>query len=1115
MFVMNGKNLEEECSTLAFEFIGRIKTLTPILMLPFVIYASNTALAAGPLSSSADGKPPACLDTPAPDPVSQYETLPVHAELTEYLEGYERPNHLTCQSAHFMYEAFRDGEKISVVSRYKKGDRPHTEYVAVKNDKVSGRYQKHGVITAFWPNGKKQFEEYYVDGFAVGFHRYFDEAERLTYVADYSTSDYEYAKRIGGGELRKLGPNETLGKRTQLFREVYAIENDQALRMAFATAGLSYPSWTSLDLASTIDKWTKPGYQGTVSIGKWIHNMVNGELDYLPFAEVYLRHKLGLRGVREPKSYNPEILNNPWIDQAMQLGLEDERFKIKPVTAASPEEIAATPQARYAKCRAQPSTECLFEQMAENLQFEQSHGDTYLIGFGVGALAGGYPEWTRKLMTMGLAITDNPMSLTTEFVTARSLKAQAEWQLGYEQEARQSAAKAINAKSLDEIDAILPLFLSDMVPSGPEKALALYQTAETKQILNAFMVLEVSAIAQARHGAIQEASRLMEVLAPTTDATAASLADLRGFKEKQPAFFTGIMLSFAEGRLDRGDLSATRDVLSELEQGEPYFLHETKLATRASILYARLGEIDKAVGAIPKIDHYISPGMEDIAVALCQANETQAGKTIAKNMADFEKNGKRKEISALTRAKLAKIEFFCGNPEKSKADFAQAFYDVYHTPCRSDFCDIEDRINGVKLAILDTGWLEPVWQRDQADDAAVNLKIALLRAEQGDAEAALARMGDLQANKPRRIGFEYPLMYALAKAQLLTRLGRDNEAESEFARARSFAINCSENHWRVHGLLELAKAQQELNRNEKAIQYAKEAFNELVSNFPNGNAQFVQNSFVSQGIVKLLAQVGAEADAPEIARVMLAPERFAQKSVREQSRQRVLAEIALAKFQNEAHTPLLDAITTVQPLNVRLKDWQRAVTIAENREDEDEQSFVASLVGNELQHLADSLNIGMTPSERRQVIHLSAVLLQSGKLPFDTAKRLALLDALAETARSTDNQFGTKALCELAYTAQAIQQPSQANAWFQEAKQRASKYFPSNSPIGESSLGACAHWAKTAGDTTLANEMVAELSKQLPENLENISHQIHTLLNVAIAYAEYEKGEIFWAEYGR
>ncbi|TPQ28672.1 hypothetical protein C2U68_04210 [Methylomonas koyamae] len=1053
--------------------------------------------------------------------------------MSEYLAGYGRPNHLSCQSAHFKYEASRNDDKISVVSRYKTSGQPHAEYVAVKNDKISGRYLKHGVITAFWPNGKKQFEEYYVDGFAVGFHRYFDEAERLVYVADYSASDYEFNKRIGVGKLRKFyqgssnWANASLSDRTQLFRTVYAIENSQSVRKAFATAGLFFPSWIELDLNSTVAQWTSPGNQGKVTIDNRAYDVVNSELDYMPFFEVFLRHKLSLPGLREPKPFNQELLDSPWIDQAMRLGLEDERFKFKPVTAVSPEEIAATPQARYAKCRAQPSTECLFEQITENLSFEQNHRDTYLIEFGLGALAGGYPEWTRKLTTNGLAITENPISLTTEFVKARSLKAQAEWQLGFGQDAQQSVEKAINGaasagieyphgqRHLKAIDAVLPLFLSDIVPSGPEKSLDLYQTAESKRILNAFKVLEASAIAQARRGAIQEASRLMEVLAPASDTTAASLSDLQTNKEKQPELFTKIMLALAEGRLERGDANSTRKALSELEQGEPYFLQETTLAIRASILYARLGEVGKAVNATPKINHYIPPDLEDIAVAFCKANEIQAGKALANSMAKFEEHEKFKKKSFITKAKLAKIEFFCGNPQKAKTDFISALTEAKNYGCHSDFCDPDRLINDVKLGILATGWLEPIWQRGEREDGLLALKIAVQRAEQGEAQIALERLDDLATNKPSRAHIVYPLTYALAKAQILVKLGRDNEAESEFTTARHIAVSDNHSHIRAYGLLELAKSLQRLKQNEKAIRYAKEAFNELVNDLPNGKVQFAQNSFVNEGIVKLLAQMGAEADALEIARGTLAPEQFAQKSVREQSRQRVLAEIALVKFQNEAHTPLLDAITTVQPLNVRLRNWQGALTIAENREDEEEHDFVESVISNELQQLPDSLNIGMTPAERRQAIHMSAVLLQSDKLPFDSAKRLALLDALAETARSTDNQFGTKALCELAYTAMAIQQSAQASAWFQEAKQRASKYFSSNTSISESSLGACAHWAKTAGDSALANDMLAELIKQLPENLDNISHQIHILLNVAIAYAEYERGEIFWAEYGR
>jgi hypothetical protein len=66
------------------------------------------------------------------------------------------------------------------------------------------------------------------------------------------------------------------------------------------------------------------------------------------------------------------------------------------------------------------------------------------------------------------------------------------------------------------------------------------------------------------------------------------------------------------------------------------------------------------------------------------------------------------------------------------------------------------------------------------------------------------------------------------------------------------------------------------------------------------------------------------------------------------------------------------------------------------------------------------------------------------------------------------------------------------------------------------SYRSCAFWLKTAGDTNQANALIDELLKKMPKNLESVGHgAIHTLLNVAIAYAEYEKGEVLWLDGSR
>jgi hypothetical protein len=341
--------------------------------------------------SNVETKPLQCEDTPTPNPVSQFESLPVHVRLAEKVTGYNQPNRATCESMQFKYTAIRENDQVQVVSSYRKNDHIHAkyQYFADRN----GRYRKHGILSAFWPDGKKQVIEYFCDGFAVGFHQYFDKNGNLTYVIDYTHSDYEWQKRIGVGNFREFYQGSSkwgdanLSKPTQLFREVYAVDGNKVTRKAFAIAGIFYPSWTALDLASSIKQWTKPGDQGAVIVENSSWHVVNNDFDYLPFSEVYQRHKQNLHGLRSPQSFYPEILACPWIDEAMQLALKDKRFKLKPVAVVSKQEIASTPQGRYAACLAKPNADCLFEQAYKNLQFESSHKATYVNGFGRATLA--------------------------------------------------------------------------------------------------------------------------------------------------------------------------------------------------------------------------------------------------------------------------------------------------------------------------------------------------------------------------------------------------------------------------------------------------------------------------------------------------------------------------------------------------------------------------------------------------------------------------------------------------------------------------------------------------------------------------------------------------------
>lgn len=816
----------------------------------------------------------------------------------------------------------------------------------------------------------------------------------------------------------------------------------------------------------------------------------------------------------------PTPLNTSASDRASQ-------YESLPVTAVSSVENADWPKNRYAKCRAQPSMECLFEQVAENLPYDSPEGLAHRNGFGLTALALGVPEWARKTYLLDTNSNYNRYSWLAE---PTSLLARAQWALGLNSEAQRSATQAFDiaftkrkgtsrATYLTDMESVLPLFLAGDSPVSADKAISYFKFAEAEHVPNAFRILENAGIAQARHGNIQEAAQLADVLSAEANSDTISVTGLRAFKDKKPDIYTSVILALAEGRLDHGDATSAREALSELEQSEPYYLKESQLAARAGVLYARFGETDKAVAATRNITRPIfQRGMDDVAVALCKANRYEAGQALAKKIIELEKAMGFKRVWPITKAKLAKIAFFCGNPEKAKTDFVEALTEANDFKCSTDSCTREYRdIKNMKLDVLATGWLEPIWQRGRFEDPLISLKIAVQRAEQGDAPAALARLDELAAIYPGNHGDGFPHLFALAKAQVLAVLGRNNEMENELANARSIVINYEHHRRRARGLLDVAETLLKLKQTDKAQAYAKEAAYELANNTSTGQGQFVYSTPGDEGIVKLLAQTGADTDALDTAWSFLTPDHRGQLVVQKQASQKVLAEIALAQFKQEPNTQLLDAISKIESLSDRLSNWRQAQTIAESLENDEGQDFVKSALRGELLNLPDSLKASMKPSERRQAIHSIATLLQSDTLALDEAQKLSVIQLLAESARAmTESQYGAKALCELAYTAHTIRQPSLASAWFEETKTRADKkYYSYSYPIEESPLGACAYWAKTAGNTELANTFGAELLKPLPEKLDNIHSQIHTLLNVAIAYAEYVKGEIFWAEYGR
>jgi hypothetical protein len=91
-----------------------------ILIIVTAYHADYTLAASNKVTPSAPLKKPGnCEDTPVPDPVARFDNFPVHTKLADQVTGYNQPPHTHCQSKHFKYDALKEGDKVTVISRYK------------------------------------------------------------------------------------------------------------------------------------------------------------------------------------------------------------------------------------------------------------------------------------------------------------------------------------------------------------------------------------------------------------------------------------------------------------------------------------------------------------------------------------------------------------------------------------------------------------------------------------------------------------------------------------------------------------------------------------------------------------------------------------------------------------------------------------------------------------------------------------------------------------------------------------------------------------------------------------------------------------------------------------
>jgi hypothetical protein len=804
---------------------------------------------------------------------------------------------------------------------------------------------------------------------------------------------------------------------------------------------------------------------------------------------------------------------------------------------------STTTQAQYAACLAKPNADCLFEQAYKNLQFESSHKATYANGFGRATLATGYPEWTVKAMTEALSETRGFSFPNPHFAEPASLKAQAELALELNQDAQQSTEtafknaftehKGYSVSCCDAISSTIPLILLNQKSVSIDKIKAFYQFSANNKVPKALAIVENSAIALARQGKIEDALRLADEFFPQKNPSTPLQVDKtkeyeNAYESNRRSYLLAI-IALAEGQIKRKDLSAAQATLNDIEKLELFYAKESnyaedsEIAVKMASVFVQLSHADQAMTIFNNLNsldifHYVLDDSVNVAVKLCKMGKKTEGMSIADRLRAIPiKTYDLNELVKLNRdANVAKIELFCGDAKKAKSDFKDILRRIeVPVRCESDSCgDPFSRVRQIRKIALDVGLLDLVWESKDYDDPVFNLEVALLQAKNGNATKALSRLDSLATTKNTQGNEQYHFMYPLIRAQILSLLGRNADADKEFAKARQSAIQTKYAEQRSDALLKIARAYLELKKNNQALA----TINEALASGMKGNVMYNPHAIA----VGMLSELGSDEQAQSVALSLLDSSRLDysnQRKEQEQGRSKILGEVALSQFQKSQDIKKLADLKAVQPFGVCLSLWLKALKIAEQRHDNKGLKFVNEALAKELDNLPTSLNVATGYPEKRQIIHLVANILRANLAHQLPEKQLQTLQLLSQQAQFMSQATeGAKALCELGYTAQKINQPALSKTLFDEgtALTRKLERGVHTFPIDEPALGACAFWLKTAGDTNQANALIDELLKKMPKNLESVGHgAIHTLLNVAIAYAEYEKGEVQWLDGSR
>lgn len=1083
----------------------------------------------------------ACTDKESPeDRQRRGSRLLVHDKLASHLlQLRSEKQHLLddyrCEGAAKAYHARIADQDATVESRYLPGGTVHAtiHYQAAR---------RHGVQRTLWPDGAVQSVEYYCRGQPVGFHRYHDTAGRLVAIADHASSDYRWQRRLQG--LRTTieaakGASEQVEQRPQSgnihIRRLFDVQGGTQV----GAAVLQRPGvggYQSLNAEASLAQLVTAGDQGWISVEGRRMRIINAPMDYMPFWEAYERERKGLPGAEPLAAEIKDILACPWIDEAMAAPLQHAALARPAVAALTDADRQATPRARYLACLQQPSESCLMPFALPLVQSEQSHRDLYLRATAVAALAVRQPGVAAPAIAELFTKESGFSRPNPYFAVPELLRAQAAQRAG-DKAGAEAHAKAALAHAQRVVQAHESRnTLEALRRTGPELARM------------GFADLAGQAYEQLRDAGDPGAAEVLAAVgeahaqAGRLDAAASAAAQLRQAVERP----------LSESERDKG---VSRWYSPRATHAHALALVAQGLAQKGETARARelLARADAEFARVPASGAAWGNGQERLALALAHASVGNTGpvRRLAEPPAGAEwmdtpwATTQRQALEGLCEAgreaylvdgrayphvlvprlsayhamarfgALVSAHMRCGQVPAARALLEQAkTYDAPTPLCRSiDSQCATARHGALANAMLEAGQMDMLaeWATGRALAPRTQMLWAERLAEAGDQPAARSRLAALPGPDQRRQSAQH-IHLVLAQARVEGSASRPDPALLEVAHTAAGAME--EPQERAEALLLVAQAYTaagEPARARELLAAARAGFDSVLggSQWQAGMAfsgSAMQLGRVAQGFVA----AGSLEEALKTANALY--QRPGTLAAQYQS-QGLDARVEAAIFARQAAAPRSTTTTTAQaafaalpPGKAKAQALDQVLRAAATRPGAAAWQAVA------LRELAasDAYFASATSSrERRALIGLLA-----GWLRLEPRKGAALqLEQLAAQARRIDTPaWRARSLCELGFTGTALGLPA-GKPLLQEGAALAASHDSRFFPLDPAPTGACAHWARRAGDKEAAASLVERTVEPLRGPVRRQpdgQHPAHAggLLNASIALFEAEHGEL-------